>query len=392
MHFNFTPEDLKFRDEVEAFIKAELPADYFGAEWEGRAGEMELGKEFTDKLARKGWLAPAWPKEYGGLGLGHWQQMLYKELMAYYRAPLGQVFFGVDLVGPTLMVHAEEEQKKEYLPPILRNEYWWAQGFSEPNSGSDLASLQTRAVIDGDDFVVNGSKIWTSGAQYASKLMLLVRTDPEAPKHRGISFLLVDINTPGIRVQPLADLTGGEPFNQVFFEDVRVPRRNMIGEMNRGWYMAATTLDFERSGVDRPARSQRLLEQTIRELRSWKVGGGTALDRPAVQNKLAQIRIEIEAARMLCYYVVSLQAAGRVPNYEASVSKLFGSEMTQRMASALVDIYGAYGQLRHASIRTRLEARPAESYMGTLPESIFQGSSEIQRNVIATRGLGLPRQ
>ncbi len=391
MEFRFAPEDEAFRREVDTWIRAELPAGYEGSEWERGPEEIEVAKGFTDKLAKKGWLAPAWPKEYGGLGLGYWKQTIYKELMAYYRAPLGNVFFGVDLIGPTLMVYASEEQKQEYLPQILRNEVWWAQGFSEPNAGSDLASLQTRAVLDGDDFVVNGSKIWTSAAQYAEMLMLLVRTDPEAPKHKGISFLLADIKTPGITIQPLADLTGGEPFNQVFFEDVRIPKRNLVGELNRGWYMAATTLDFERSGVDRPARSTRLLEDTIAELRSWGSGPGAPMSDPIVQHKLAQMRVEIDVNRWICYNITSMQAAGKIPNYEASIAKLFGSEMMQRIANTLTEIYDLYGGLRSDSHRARLAGRPAEAYLGTLPESIYQGSSEIQRNVIATRGLGLPR-
>lgn len=387
--FRFTADEEAFKQEVNDFLRAELPSDFDPDE--GERGDLDLAKSFTDKLASKGWLAPAWPREYGGLGLGHMQQLIYNEAMSYYRAPLGQSWCGVQLVGPTLMVYGSEEQKKEHLAGILRNEVWWAQGFSEPNSGSDLASLQTRAVLDGDEFVVNGAKIWTSGAQYASKVILLTRTDPEAPKHKGISFLLVDINSPGFRVQPLTDMSDRQPFNQMFFEDVRVPRSNLVGEMNRGWYMAATTLDFERSGVGRSAHAQRLLEDVIRELRALPVSYGRPMEDPTVLHQLAQARIEIEAARYISYYVVSLQSQGKIPNYEASMAKLFGSEMNQRFAQVLMEIFGLYGQLRPESPLKKLSGRLPMFYMTVVPDTIAEGTSEIQRNVIATRGLGLPR-
>jgi len=387
MDFKPSPDELAWKAEVEAFIKAELPpaAEEAG---EGGAEYQERAKFFTDKLATKGWLAPAWPKEYGGLALSYWKQTLYKEAMSYHGAPLGQTYMGVDLVGPTIIVYGTEEQKQEYLPAILKNEYWWAQGFSEPNSGSDLASLQTRAEVDGDDFVVNGGKIWTSGAQYAQRIFLLVRTDPTAPKHRGISFILSPIDAPGITVQPLADLSGRAPFNQVFLENVRVPRKNLVGELNRGWYVAATTLDFERSGIEYPSSARRLLEQAIKELKNHP---SRPLDDDITRHKLAASAIEIEVSRLICYNITAIQAENRIPNYEASMGKMFGSEMGQRLARSLVDIYDAYGQLRSDSIRTRLNGLMTERYLVSLADTIYSGSSEIQRNVIATRGLGLPR-
>ncbi len=392
MEFKFTAEDLQFRGEVEQFLKTELGGDYQGSISEGAEDERyDLAWEFTDKLANKRWLAPAWPKEYGGLGLSHWQQLSYNELMSYYRAPLGQSWCGVQLVGPTLMVYASEEQKKQYLSAILENKMWWGQGFSEPNAGSDLASLQTRAVIDGDDFVVDGEKTWTSGGHHAQNAIVLVRTDPEAPKHKGISFLLMDLKSPGVTVKPLVDMTDGRPFSQMFFENVRVPRQNLVGEMNRGWYMAATTLDFERSGVGRSAAALRLLEDTVRLFSSDSINGRRPIDDPIVRHKLAQTRIEIEAARWISYYVVSLQSQGKIPNYEASMAKLFGSEMNLRFSHLLVNLMGLYGELRPGSPGAKLLGRGSAYYMGTIPETIYEGSSEIQRNVIATRGLGLPR-
>ncbi len=389
MEFKFTAEDLAFRQEVETFLKTEL-----GPEYEGSIGEddrFDLAWQFTDKLAKKRWLAPAWPTEYGGLGLSHWQQLIYNELLSYHRAPLGQSWCGVQLVGPTLMVYASEEQKQQYLPAILENRMWWGQGFSEPNSGSDLASLQTRAVVDGDDFVVNGGKIWTTGGHHAQNAIVLVRTDPEAPKHKGISFLLMDLKAAGVTVQPLVDLANRRPFSQVFFEDVRVPKANLVGELNRGWYQAATTLDFERSGVGRSAAATRTLEEVVQLFSTTSINGRRPIEDPIVRHKLAQVRIEIDAARWISYSVVALQSQGKIPNYEASVAKLFGSEMNQRFSQLLVNLMGSYGLLREGSHAAKMLGRGAEYYMGTIPETIYEGSSEIQRNVISTRGLGLPR-
>ncbi len=391
MDFRFMPEEDAFRNDVEAFVRAELPPGWVGAPTDDAEVDIAYGRAFSDKLAKKGWLAPAWPVEYGGLGLGIIRQMIYNEIMAYYRAPLGQSWCGIQLVGPTVMVYGTDEQKREHIPSILRNEVWWAQGFSEPNAGSDLASLQTRAVVGGDDFVVNGEKTWTSGAQYASHCILLVRTDPEAPKHKGVSMLIADLNAPGVRVQPLVDMTDSQPFNQVIFEDVRVPRKNLVGELNRGWYVAATTLDFERSGIQRPAMVRRLLDDAVAELRSAGAPGLRVLDDSLIRHRIAQARIEIEASRLISYYVVSLQAKGKIPNYEASMAKLFGSEMVQRFGNLLAQMYGAWGQLRPESPRNRLQGRVPWFYVGIIPETIAQGSSEVQRSVIATRGLGLPR-
>ncbi len=390
MDYRFTADEELFRDEVQAFLDQQLPKNYEPALIDEHEWVRDLGKQFTDALAKKGWIAPAWPVEYGGLGLSYWKQMIYKELMFYHRAPMGQTETGIELAGPTIIVYGTEEQKKEYLPEILRNDIWYAQGFSEPNSGSDLASLSTRAVLDGDDFVINGSKIWTSNSQYAQKLILLVRTDAEAPKHRGISFLVADIRQPGVNVVPLADMSEGEPFAQVFFEDFRVPKRNLIGELNRGWYVAATTLDFERSGIEWPSANQRLLEDAVRDLGSWG-DSRSPLNDQVVRHKLAELKIAVEANRLICYRVVSMQSQGLIPNHEASMSKIMGSETAQRLTRELVNIYGAHGQLRPGSKWARLAGRVPDHYMDTVAHSIFNGTNEIQRNVIATRGLGLPR-
>jgi len=269
----------------------------------------------------------------------------------------------------------------------------WAQGFSEPGSGSDLASLQTRAVRDGDDFVINGQKIWTSGAHHADWIHVLCRTDPDAPKHRGISYFLVDMKTPGIEVRPLINMLDEHSFNETYFTDVRVPADQMLGEENRGWYTAATLLDFERSGVGYSASGRRNVENLTRWAKKTTRGRGTVWDDPAVQNKIAELWIETEVSRLISYRVVWMQAEGRLPNYEASMSKAYGTELGQRIARFGINLLGLNGQRTDPNdTAAPINADFGRSYMSSVAATIAAGTSEIQRNIIATRGLGLPRQ
>ncbi|MCK9485365.1 MAG: acyl-CoA dehydrogenase family protein [Dehalococcoidia bacterium] len=281
--------------------------------WEADDEEPDVVKRFREELIRKRWHVLAWPRQYGGLEADYLQQVVYNEEMAMAGAPGGNVWAGVSLVGPVLMIHGSEEQKARFLPGISDATDVWAQGFSEPNAGSDLASLQTRATREGDEYVVNGQKIWTSGAQYADWCILLARTDPDAPKHRGISYFLVDMKSPGFAVRPLTDMSGGQPFNELFFEDVRVPASNVVGELNRGWYMAATTLDFERSGIGAASSIQRELLTLIGDVASWP---GHGLRVASKRTQLAEIGISVQVARLLAYRVASMQAHGLVPNYD----------------------------------------------------------------------------
>ncbi|MCH8284364.1 MAG: acyl-CoA dehydrogenase family protein [Chloroflexi bacterium] len=263
MEFRFTQEQEDFRKEVRSFLRSALPPDWKGVYPDGYFHDeyWHFIREFTAKLVAKGWLTITWPKEYGGQALPHDLQTIYNEELAYNRAPHRDLSTGIHLVGPTVMIYGTDEQKRTVIPPIAAGEHVYCQGFSEPGSGSDLASLQMRAVRDGDEYVVNGSKIWTSGAHRASHCILLTRTDPEAPKHKGISMFLVDMKTPGITVRPILNPLNVHYFNEVFFDDVRVPATSLIGEENRGWYVATTTLDFERSGVGRFGGNQRTLEE-----------------------------------------------------------------------------------------------------------------------------------
>ncbi|HXG43115.1 MAG TPA: acyl-CoA dehydrogenase [Dehalococcoidia bacterium] len=389
MDFRLSPEDEAFRQEVRSWLRENLPRD-----WEDQVPEgetWEFTRHFTRKLAEKGWVVPYWPKEYGGLGLSLWRQLIFREEMSYHRAPLGYISIGVDWAGPTIIVYGTEEQKREHLPRIARAEVMWCQGFSEPNAGSDLANLDTRAVRDGDEYVVNGQKIWTSGAHRADWMILLARTDPEAPKHKGISYFLVDMKSPGITVRPLIDMMDNHGFNQVFFENVRVPARNLLGEENRGWYMATTTLNFERSSIGGAAASRRLLEDLVEYVRDSSLPEGRRLDDPRVRYQLGEAALEMEIGRLLSYRVVSLQARGQVPSYEASIAKLYNTEMGLRLARRGLAILGLYGQLQPKSRWARLRGRFERQYQWMTAMVVGGGTSEIQRNLIAIRGLGLPR-
>jgi alkylation response protein AidB-like acyl-CoA dehydrogenase len=390
VEFQFTKEQEAFRGEVQEFIANNWtpppPTAHAGDEVTNAAGRV-----FEQRLAEKGWLTMAWPKDYGGLGASHMDQMIFREESAYAGAP-GSGGQGISMVGPCLMVHGNEEQKKQHLPKIAGGEVHWAQGFSEPGSGSDLASLQTRAIRDGDDFVINGQKIWTSGAHDADWIHVLTRTDPDAPKHRGISYFLLDMRTPGVTVRPLINMLGDHEFNEVFFEDVRVPARNMLGEQNRGWYVGATLLDFERSGVNWSATGRRTVERLTDYARDTKGPNGRLIDSDNIRQGLAELRIEVEASRLLSYRVAWMQGANLIPNYEASMSKVFGSELGQRIANFGLKLLGLPGQnVDAADPHAPLKADIGRSYMRTVPGTIAAGTSEIQRNIIATRGLGLPR-
>ncbi|HZP57009.1 MAG TPA: acyl-CoA dehydrogenase family protein [Dehalococcoidia bacterium] len=392
MRFAFTAEQTAFREEVRAFLQSALPPGWEGADNAIDDEAHEAGRDFLKKLAPKRWIAPAWPKAYGGLDLSLWDQVVFNEEMGYARAPIINTA-AVGYLGPTIILYGTDEQKAQHLPGITAGDVIWCQGYSEPNSGSDLASLQTRAVQDGDDFVINGQKIWTSQAHYADWIFVLARTDPDAPKHRGISYFLVDMKTPGITVRPLINMADGEGFNEVFFENVRVPRSGLLGELNRGWYIATTTLDFERSSIGGTAQARRSLEDLTRFARTeTQIGGRPLWSNPKVRHAIADLWIDLELAQLLSYRVVSMQARGLVPNYEASIIKVFNSEYLQRQARVGVGLMGLYGGLWEDSPWARLKGRFAKSYVVSVGSAIAGGTSEIQRNIIAQRGLGLPRQ
>ncbi len=404
-----TPEQATFRREVRDFIRERFPDNYPpdldaeqsvepedipGYNWPADRVSPDperraAAREWADALAERGWVAPHWPQEYGGAGLGVLEQFIYNEEMARARVPMvGGI--GVSLIGPTLIVYGSDEQKREHLPRILSGEIAWAQGFSEPGAGSDLAALSCRAELDGDTYVVNGQKIWTSGAQYADWMCALVRTNPEAEtKHRGITFLVFDTDTKGITVRPLTDMTGQEPFNEAFFDDVRVPASQRVGEEDRGWYVAMAMLDFERSGIGGAVGYRTALEDLIEAI----AGGASQVRSDAdgtVRLEISDRYIETEVLHAFALRTASMQAHEVIPNYEASVNKLFGSEVHQALARTGTKAFGLYGGIWDRS-QAPLDAFFVRDYVGSVSHTIFSGSSEIQRNVIATRGLGLPR-
>lgn len=382
MDFAVSPDDRAFQSEVEEFVKREWTYGIRGG-FTGEADEREheASITFRKKLAEKNWLTLAWPKEWGGLGASPIRQALYNEIMGYYGAPGFDM--GVDRVGPTLMLHGSAEQQQEFLPQIVKVGIEWCQGFSEPNAGSDLGSLQTRAIRDGDHFVVNGQKIWTSFAHRAEWMLLLARTDPDAPKHRGISMFLLPMNLDGITVRPLHNLSGTHGFNEVYFDNVQLPGHYLVGELNRGWYQAMSTLDFERSGINRIAGARRVLDDLVRGARE-KLFDLT----PVRRAQLANLATEYQVGRWLSLRVAWKQSAGLVPNHEAAMSKLYGSEMQQRVANYAVNLLGMKGQLNSFP---GLATPPVDYYQNSLSFTIAAGTSEINRNIIATRGLGLPR-
>ena len=390
MEFAFSAEDDAFRRELTEFIRQEHSPEWDDSDRGSDDASWTATKQMRQKLAGRGWLTMHWPEEYGGQKASPVRSAVFNDEMTYYRAP-GRDNFGVRMMGATLMMHGSEEQKRLHLPPVARGEVQWCQGYSEPETGSDLASLATRAVRDGDEFVINGSKIWTSMAHRGDWIMLLARTDTDAPKHRGISFFLVDMKTPGIQVRPIIDMAGRHNFNQVIFDDVRVPARNLVGEENRGWYVAVTLLDFERSGIDYSSSGRRLLDDTWLYAAETKRDGQVLTQVPWVRNLMADRYIECEVARLIAYNVAYMQGEGLVPNKEASMSKVFGSETVQRVTKTCMEVLGMYGFLNRQDKWAPLQGRIQENWMMSFSGTIAAGTSEIQRNVIASRGLGLPR-
>jgi alkylation response protein AidB-like acyl-CoA dehydrogenase len=383
--FRLSPEQQALQRETRDWLATVMRAEVESFPYAEEEQPDEL-RAFNKLLAAKGWIAPSWPREYGGLALGAVEQLVMGEEMAYARAPSGGRGPAVGYAGPTIMLAGTDAQKRSHLPGITNWDVVWCQGFSEPGSGSDLASLATSATRDGDDWILNGTKIWTSHGHYADWMYLLARTDPEAPKHRGITYFLLDLKSPGVSFQPLVNMGGRKGFGQYFFDNVRMPAESLLGEVNRGWYLATTTLDLERSNIANAGAPRRTIDDLCGYLRPFR-------DRTSavVRHRLAQHAVEVGVVTMLSYRVASMLAAGDTPNQEASLLKLFLSELDQRIANTGLHILGMHGGLMPGSPLAKLQAQFALTYLTTVPRTIAGGTSEIQRNIIATRGLGLPR-
>ena len=389
MDLRFSPEDEQYRQKLRAWLEAYVPQERPPKDQDA---EFAYRRAWQRQLYAGGLVGINWPKEYGGQGATLIQQAIYAQEMARARAPQPANGLGISIVGPTLIHHGTEEQKKRYIPKILNADEIWCQGFSEPNSGSDLASLQTKAVLDGDDFVVNGQKIWTSMGQYADWCILLVRTDSNAPKHRGISFLLVDMRSPGITVRPLKQITGNSEFNETFFDNVRVPKQNLVGALNEGWRVAMTTLTYERgiSSLATQVRIKQQLDAMVDYARTSRRNGQTLSQDPVLRQSLAAAHIRVEIMLLNLYRGITSRLRGQPPGPEASLDKLYWSEMDKWMQELGMELQGPYSQLMHDS----KHAIPGDwqyNFLRSRAGTIYSGTSEIQKNIIGERVLGLPK-
>ena len=402
MDLKFSAEDEEYRQRLRTWLKENLGGGGTGGSANGLMKQAEQDPEaakdplagaraWPRKLHDAGYVGLPWPKAYGGQDASLTEQVICAEEMARVRTPPLINTIGLTIIGPTLVQHGTEEQKKRFLPRILRADDLWCQGFSEPEAGSDLASLRCRAELDGDVFVVNGQKVWTSLAFLSDWMFLLVRTDPDAPKREGISYLLLDMKTPGISVRPLRNAAGGQHFSEVFFDDVRIPRANLVGELNGGWSIARSSLDHERSGLSGVIALEETLGRLWRMARRIERGTLTALDDPSTRRALAQHWIEIEGLRHLGYRTLSDQIAGKPPGAGASVGKLFASELRQELVRTALRVEGPLAPVAKRSPHVVDRGRWHAAYFDALAHAIGGGTSEIMRNVIAERVLGLPR-
>ena len=396
MDLNYSAEEERFRDEVRAWLAANLPKDGESLYHESEKMEewMAFLKSWQRKLYDAGWSGISWPKEYGGRGATIIEELIFTEEMARARAPnLMNVSIGIELVGPAIIHHGTEEQKRRYLPKILSAEEIWSQGFSEPGAGSDLASLRTVAVEEDNHFVVTGQKVWTSWAEYSEYCILLARTDPAAPKHKGISCLLVDMHSPGITIRPTVQITGEAEFSEVFFDDVRVPKKNLLGGLNQGWKVAMTILAHERgtSAIRYQIRFRSELDDLINLAKSFARDGHQAAEDPLLKQKLAQAFIEVEILKYNIYRSVTQIMRSGKPGPESSIVKLFWSEMDRRQKEAGMETLGMYSQLVQHSKWAIDHGRWPRAFLWSRAGTIYAGSSEIQRNIIAERVLGLPK-
>ncbi len=389
MDFRFSPEQEQFREHVRAFIRDEVPAEMI-AEIQAAAdgSASEAGREFKRLLGRKGLLGISWPEEYGGGGKSLLHQFILTEELGYHGLPYGGL--SLTSVGPTLFRAGTEEQRRQYLGGILNGEYEFALGYSEPSAGTDLGSLQTRAVADGDDYVINGQKIYTSAAHYSTHIWLAARTDPNEPKHRGVSLMIVPLDSPGITIRPLWTMGDGRT-NEVFFEDVRIPRDNLVGEENRGFYVVAMALDYERAAVAPISPLQRALDELAQFARDTSRNGSALAQDPVVRRKLAELAVEVDVLRLFSCRNAWMIENELVPTKEASIAKVWSSELAQRMSAVALEIMGPRGQLKSGSRWAYLHGRFERMYRQTPLMRFGAGTNEIQRNIIAQRGLGLPR-
>jgi alkylation response protein AidB-like acyl-CoA dehydrogenase len=389
--FHDTPEEAAFRTELRAWFAENLPVG-----WADRAPsvgleDVEVSRAWSARLFAAGYSGITWPKEYGGLGLPPTFQGIYLEESARFQAPGHIGVIGLGMAGPTILAWGRDDQKQRLLSPLLSGSEVWCQGFSEPGAGSDLAGARTRAVLDGDEWVVNGQKVWSSYAHIADWCILVVRTDPDAERHRGLSFLLVDMHAPGVEVRPLRQITGDPEFNEIYFTDVRVPRDSMLGQPGEGWAVAMTTLLHERGtlGFALTARFEQLLGRLVQTARTTRPDGYRPADDPLVRDQVGQLAIDLEALRFTNYRALTALVKKGVPGPEGSIAKLHWSEANQRMTKLAQELLGPAGRLDGDD--AYWDGFWTYQQLRSRGNTIEAGTSEILRNIIAERVVGLPR-
>lgn len=390
MDLRFTEQQEEFRREVRAFLEAERKQGTY--ETDVDAWIEGWSPQFSRKLGQKGWIGVTWPTKYGGRGWSYLDRLILTEELLRYGAPVQFHWPGDRQIGPSLIAYGTEEQREYFLPKIIKGELSFGLGMSEPEAGSDLGGLRLRAQPKDGEFIFNGQKVWTGGAHKADYVYIVARTDPDAAKHKGITEFIVDLRSPGVKIRPLVDITGREHLNEVYFDNVRVPRSGVIGQQNRGWYQIIAQLDYERSGLERLMSNYPLFE-AIQEYARKTVRNGRPLSQdPLIRLRLAELAVDYEVGRWLIYRVAWLLSRGKLPNYEAAQSKIFGTAYQQRLAATAMSILGLSGQLLEGSARAPLNGWAARSTMFSLAYTIMGGTTEILRNIVAGRGLGLPTE
>jgi len=384
LDFRPTPDQDALRSEVRAFLRDDPAPQSRSFREDGWIAGFDPA--FSKRLAKRGWIGLTWPRTFGGSERSYLDRLIVTEELLLAGAPVAAHWFGDRQIGPALLAHGSDEQKAFFLPRITAADISFCVGMSEPDAGSDLANLRTRAEIDGDHFVIRGQKIWTSFASDAEYCYLVARTDNEAAPHKGISELLLPMDTPGIRVAPILDMVGEEHFGEVFFDDVRVPRTSLIGTLNRGFYQIMEQLDYERSGIERLISNAPLWREALRI-----AGEAGLLSDPVLRQEVADIEVALRCGRGMIYRVAGLLSAGTVPNYETAVAKTFATSLEQRIADVAARILGPRSQLLADDPRAPLAGRSARGLLYAPAYTIQGGTNNILRNIIAERGLGLPR-
>jgi len=390
MDFKFSDAQEQLRKEVSSFLEDELRKGSFMTHCDAWMGGYSA--EFSKKMGQRKWIGYCWPKDRYGQGKSFVDRLVITEEIVRFGAPAAAHWFADRQMGPSIIRHGTKEQQDFFLPRIAMGELVFGIGMSEPEAGCDLASLKTKATPDGDSYVINGQKVWTSGAHHINYIYLVARTDPDVPKHKGISEFIIDMKTPGIDVRPLIDMTGGHHYNEVFFDNVRIPKSSLVGKLNNGWYQIAQQLDYERSGVERLMTNYPLLQDIIKYVKETQCNGQPLSKTVLARQSIADLFISFEAGRLLTYRVAWVLDQGKLPTTEAALAKAFSTSFEQQLAQVATQIPGLYGTLRQGSKGIPLAFResPAESYLFSPAYTIQGGTNEILRNIIAGRGLGLP--